>query len=63
MHQNAIVVRLVEPNGNGAAATVAKSRNDEMRFGGADLDVVTEPKNSRQHDKSTRSFAVKFQKD
>ena len=35
MHQNAIAAGSVEPKGSGAAATVAREGNDEIRFDGA----------------------------
>ena len=40
MHQNAMTAGSVEPKGNGAAATVTKRMNDEIRFAGARIAVV-----------------------
>ena len=39
-HQNAIATGSVEPNGSGAAATVAKRIKDEIRFAGAGVAVL-----------------------
>src|SRR6516164_1004776 len=40
MHQNAITAGVVEPKGNGTAATVAKRMKDEIRFDGAGVSMV-----------------------
>jgi hypothetical protein len=62
MHQNAIMEGVVEPRGNGAAATVTKRRTDEIQFAGGRIAVVINQITLKFNEQATqrppqRSFA------